>query len=265
VTVRRPVSKVIAVLAAAWISWSATADCRARAQAGAPAPADAGADPAGAAREVLQGPDFWWKRIEARTIPTSWLGALVEALRGFFGRMLENIGDLIGWILKRLFGMFRGGSGGDGTLVIWAIVMALLAWSIWKLYPVVKRWLGTSRSLPGTREAVAWEPLAEASDLFEQAGRSFREGQYAEAIRLALLALIARLEKQGRLRYDTTRTNREYQRELRQTPELAACFGQLARIYERVWYGRMSAGRDEAEQAIRLCGSALDGEGLAPE
>ena len=88
---------------------------------------------------------------------------------------------------------------------------------------------------------------------------------HAEAIRLALLALIARLEKQGRLRYDTTRTNREYQRELRPTPELAACFGQLARIYERVWYGRMPAGRAEAEQAIGLSGSVIDREGLAPE
>ena len=88
---------------------------------------------------------------------------------------------------------------------------------------------------------------------------------YAEAIRLALLALIARLEKQGLLRYDTTRTNREYQMELRHTSELAACFGQLARIYERVWYGRVPAGRAEAEQAISLCGSVINREDLAPE
>ena len=88
---------------------------------------------------------------------------------------------------------------------------------------------------------------------------------YADAIRLALLALIARLEKHGLLRYDTTRTNREYQRELRQRADLAACFGQLARIYERVWYGRASAGRAEAEQAIGLCGSVINREDLAPE
>jgi hypothetical protein len=88
---------------------------------------------------------------------------------------------------------------------------------------------------------------------------------YAEAIRLALLALIARLEKQGLLRYDTTRTNREYQMELRHRSELAACFGQLARIYERVWYGRVPAGRAEAEQAINLCGSVINREELAAE
>ena len=34
-------------------------------------PDRAGTDPAVAAREVLQDQDFWWKRIEPRTIPTS--------------------------------------------------------------------------------------------------------------------------------------------------------------------------------------------------
>ena len=122
------------------------------------------------------------------------------------------------------------------------------------------------RPARGARKTGAtWQTLAEASDLFEQAGQAFRDGMHAEAIRLALLALIARLEKQGLLRYDTTRTNREYQRELRHTSELAACFGQLARIYERVWYGRVPAGRAEAEQAISLCGSVINREDLAPE
>ena len=76
---------------------------------------------------------------------------------------------------------------------------------------------------------------------------------------------IARLEKQGLLRYDTTRTNREYQRELRTGRTWPRRFGQLARIYERVWYGRASAGRAEAEQAIGLCGSVINREDLAPE
>jgi Domain of unknown function (DUF4129) len=263
VRVWRSVRGVIA--ASAGSSWCLSAPWQSSAFAAAPASGPDGVDPGRAARDVLLAQDFWWKRIEPRPVSTSWFQSILAAVLEFLGRVLRSIWDVIVRIFRFLFGMFGGVSSGGGTLAIWMIVLALLAWSIWKLYPVVKRWLGTSRSLPGTREAVAWEPLAEASDLFEQAGRSFREGQYAEAIRLALLALIARLEKQGRLRYDTTRTNREYQRELRQTPELAACFGQLARIYERVWYGRMSAGRAEAEQAIRLCGSALDGEGLAAE
>ncbi len=109
------------------------------------------------------------------------------------------------------------------------------------------------------------QTLAEPADLYEQAVQAFRDGSHAEAIRLALLSLIARLEKQGRLRYDTTRTNREYQMELRPSSEIAACFGQLARIYERVWYGRAPAIPAEAERALSLSGSMLNTEDPAPE
>ena len=50
--------------------------------------------------------------------------------------------------------------------------------------------------------------------------------------------------------------------ELRHASDLAAGFGKLARIYERVWYGRVPAGRDLAEQAISLCRSLSSKEDL---
>jgi hypothetical protein len=243
--------------------WSVPKAIAALAAAGSAA-GPAGLDPVRAAREVFLDQDFWWKRIVRRQVPTSWLESIVTAVLHFFGRILRMIWDLLASLLPSLFGLFRGASSG-GSVAVWLVIVVLLAWAIWKLYPVIVRWMNGSGAAPGTQAGVTWQTLAEASDLFNQAGQAFRGGAYAEAIRLALLALIARLEKQGLLRYDTTRTNREYQRELRGESELAACFGQLARIYERVWYGRVSAGRAEAEQAIRLCGSVINGEDPAPE
>jgi hypothetical protein len=266
VTVWRPVRKVIAAWAAAASLWLVLAPFTTA--AATPPSGIAGADPARAARDVFQDPDFWWKRIETRTVSTSWLESILAAVLDFFGRILQAILELIVKILRSLRGIFTGDTSAI-TVVIWAIITALLAWATWKLYPMIARWLGGVSALgmpaPETQEGAGWQTLAEASHLFEQAGQAFHEGMYAEAIRLALLALIARLEKQGLLRYDTTRTNREYQRELRHRTELAARFGQLARIYERVWYGRISADRAEAEQAINLCGSVINREDLAPE
>jgi hypothetical protein len=224
----------------------------------------AGADPALAAREVFQDQGFWWKRIEPRTASTSWLQSILSAALDFFWRILLEIAEWLAKILASLFGGFTGVSS-SGAVVVWLIVAALLAWSIWKLCPVIVRWLSGSSPAPGNQAGPTWQTLPEASDLFDKAGQAFRDGMHAEAIRLALLALIARLEKQGLLRYDTTRTNREYQRELRRISEVAVCFGQLALIYERVWYGRASAGRAEAEQAITLCASLINREDLAPE
>jgi Domain of unknown function (DUF4129) len=258
----RPVSKAIAALAATGFLWFTTAAYSA--VAAAPDFRADGVDPARAARDAFQDQGFWWKRLEQRTVSLSWFGSILAAVWDSVRPSLEKFFEWLARLLARLFGLF-GRSYTGGASAIWLIVAGLLAWAAWKLAPAIMHWLSGRRPARITHEDATWQPLAEAADLFAQAGQALRDGLHAEAIRLALLALIARLEKQGLLRYDTTRTNREYQRELRQRADLAACFGQLARIYDRVWYGRASAGAAEAEQAISLCGSVINREDFAPE
>ncbi|MHB1561016.1 MAG: DUF4129 domain-containing protein [Isosphaeraceae bacterium] len=250
----------LAAIAAAWAIWLSAPGRLALAAA------EAGAtDPAQAARDVFRDPQFWWKRVETKTVDTSWMVSIAEALAKFLAWIVSGLGEWIGWLLKRLFRFTIGGSE-TGTAIVWIIVGVLLVWAVWMLLPVVLRWLGALPSPSLSKGAPAkMEVLPESADLFEQAGLALTEGHHAEAIRLALLALIARLEKQGLLRYDTSRTNREYQRELRPSAEIAAGFGRLARIYDRVWYGGRPAGREDAEQAIGLCRTMIAGEGLAAE
>ncbi len=249
-----------AAIAAAVAGWLSAPGRLALASAGAGA-----TDPAQAARDVFQDPQFWWKRVETKTVDTSWMVSIAKALAEFLGWILSGLGDWIRWLLRRLFRFAIGGSE-TGTEIVWIIVGVLLVWAVWMLLPVVLRWLG---AMPASRASGAsparMEILPESADLFDQAGLALRDGQHAEAIRLALLALIARLEKRGLLRYDTSRTNREYQRELRPSAEIAAGFGRLARIYDRVWYGGRPAGREDAEQAIGLCRTMIAGEGAAAE
>lgn len=233
-----------------------------RAQADPPSLGTSAIDPADAAREVFEDSGFWWKRIEPprpMSASLSWLPSLFQAPWEAICRVLGKIAEAIARFLARLLGAF-GGKASDATTGVLLIVAGLVAWSSWKLYPVVVRWLTAGRPVRITHESSAWQPLAEASDLFDQAGQALRDGRHAEAIRLALLALIARLEKQGLLRYDTTRTNREYQKELRNMAELSATFGQLAKVYDRVWYGGAPAGRGDAERAILLCRSLINRE-----
>ncbi len=226
-------------------------------------------DPEKAAREVFQSPDFWWKRYEAREVSTSWLEtSLWTILRTLWKPVrwvLSRLGDFLGWLLSHISFGFSG-EAPELTLLIWLVILAILTLTLWRLYPVFMRWLRIAPT-PKPRKAQSdpWDILPEASELFEQANQALRQGNHAEAVRLALLALIARLEKQGLLRVDSTRTNREYLRDLRDRPDLSTSFGRLARLYERIWYGRTSASRDQAEEAIRLSGSAIGGKELAPE
>lgn len=224
-------------------------------------------DPVAVAREVFDDPVFWWKRIETAHVSTSWLERIFLAIGEFLGKIAKFVVDWLVSLFKSLRGVFTGDlSAWKDVLLL--LVLALIAWAVWRLYPWIVRLLGMASArrdeASGPEEPELVE-LPEWSLLFEQAGAAFRDGRHAEAIRLALLATIARLEQQGRLRYDSTRTNREYQRELRPTPELAARFGQLARIYDRAWYGRMPVGAVEAERALALCTSAIHAQEPAPE
>jgi Domain of unknown function (DUF4129) len=294
VTARRWAVTGIAALAAAGFFWVAPARLRASATVRAsgfataespgasglgvavlaPARAPARTDPGAAAREVLAGEDFWWKRIETKTVPTTGLQAFLARVFEYPLRGLSMLWDLIVEFVRRLwrlwrslYGLLATGDWTGGADVIWLIAALILGWAIWKLYPFVVRWIGGIAAAPRAQAAtsVSWQSLPESSDLFAQAREAFADRKYAEAIRLALLALIARLEKQGLIRYDTTRTNREYQSELCAQADLAASFGQLARIYERVWYGRAPAGPAEAEAAIDLCRLLINREDLATE
>lgn len=219
-----------------------------------------GMDPVRAAKEVFQGPDFWWKRLgPSTTTETSWLGRFVAAILNLLGRAFLAVWDLIVRVFRFLFGRMAGDSSG-GAVLVWILAGAILAWAIWKLSPLILRWLGRDAT-PVATDATVTQPLPAASLLRAEAAQALRDGRHAEAIRLALLAMIAALETRGLLRYDTTRTNREYRAELGPRPDLSARFGQLARIYESVWYGREPAGRAQAEESIRLCETPIDGEG----
>lgn len=221
-------------------------------------------DAARAAEEVFRDPAFWWKRIETKEISLSWPEKVIAAILDLIARGIRAVWELIKKILEYLFGGLTG-HWSVSRAVAWVAIAALLAWSIWKLYPLLARWLGSEPWKKEPGQLPDLQTLAEAHVLIEQAAAALREGRYADAVRLALLALIASLQKRQLLRFDPARTNREYQSELRGMPELALPFGQLAAIYERIWYGRLPAGRADAERALSLCGSLIDMRGPASE
>ncbi len=227
---------------------------------------------------MLGGEDFWWKHIEQKTVQLTGPLAFLQRVMEWIGWVLTPVWNLIVKVGSYVISLFRSlyavlrGDWSEATNLIWLVPLVVLGWAIWKRDLLLKYLTAITRSLggggaPGAKNAttVSWETLPESSDLFMRASEAFAAREFADAIRLALLALIARLEKQGLLRYDNTRTNREYQRELRPHKDLAATFAHLARIYERVWYGREKAGPAEAQEAIGLCELLINREEFVAE
>lgn len=222
-------------------------------------------DPTAAAHAVFQQNEFWWKRLERVETPlsTSWLQLLLSAVAKIVNKIIEGVF----WLLEKLWKLFQPGSGQQPVIrvIVWVAAGLAVAWAVWRIYPLVARWLRNSGAPTPDVEARKSHELPQADRLFHDAVEALSASRYAEAIRLTILALIARLEQRGLLRYDPARTNREYQVELRPAPALAALFGEVARPFERVWYGGQPATRAAAEQVIDVCRPVITAEGLRLE
>ncbi len=72
---------------------------------------------------------------------------------------------------------------------------------------------------------------------FKQAQDFSTAGDYRTAVRYLYLSSLLRLDERGILRYDRTRTNREYLRSVAHLPHLSAILGEVIEIFDQVWYG----------------------------
>lgn len=84
------------------------------------------------------------------------------------------------------------------------------------------------------------------ADLYRQAEELARAARFKEAVRALYWAVLSLLHRQQMLRYETTRTNGEYVREVRLAPQappgLDEPFEQLTTLFDRIWYGDRDCG-----------------------
>jgi hypothetical protein len=118
---------------------------------------------------------------------------------------------------------------------------------------VVYAFQGVRRSIVAearVREEAAQDEPQTAEDAFDQAQAAARAGDYRTAARHLYLSSLLWLEDRKLLRYDRSRTNREYLTQLRGKPvhdELAP----VVETFERVWYGHRALDAEEFERYQR--------------
>lgn len=102
-------------------------------------------------------------------------------------------------------------------------------------------------SLPIERPAAEWQREANAL-----AGK----GEHLEAVRALYLAVLSLLHLRQLLRFEPTRTNGEYIRQVRLAPQappaLHAVFEEFTRLFERKWYGDRACEAAEYRAARKL-------------
>lgn len=79
------------------------------------------------------------------------------------------------------------------------------------------------------------------------------QGAYREAVRMAYIASLRRLQENGLLVLESNKTNWEYQRDIRRRSRAASdTLLSATRLFDRVWYGRRPASAEEFAEAVRV-------------
>lgn len=149
-------------------------------------------------------------------------------------------------------------------IVYWTIVAVASAALVVLLYHIYL----TLRSAFGTtgrrrRHAQPLPPETTQTDpdaLLKQADEAAARGDFGEALRHLYLALIRNLDRHDLVRFDRSRTNYEYLRQVREHEAVARPLSALTTQAETVWYGDRSPDRADYDLCRQLAMAAWQEE-----
>jgi uncharacterized protein DUF4129 len=166
-------------------------------------------------KEILARPEFQWQEPPPLEMP-GWLVKIFDWLEQLTNRALNATL-----------------SYGRVPLIVIAVLLFLLS-----LFFIFR---GLSHNL--VREAQLATEGSEADEMLtskralKRAESLSMQGDYRNAIRYLYLSSLLVLDEQGVMRYDRSRTNREYLRSVSSRPELANPLRDVIEVFDRVWYG----------------------------
>lgn len=152
-----------------------------------------------------------------------------EEQPGFWERLWERA-------LRFLFELLPWGSGAlDLANILLAVAGGLIL-----LFALALAARSLLRSFRPEAVAADAEPdLASltAEQALQEAESQAQDGDFRQAVRYLYLSSLLLLEERGLLRFDRSRTNREYLRSVAGRPELLGALQSVVDVFDRVWYG----------------------------
>jgi hypothetical protein len=180
-----------------------------------------------ALESILAQPEYQWPMTQPSPLQKWWdnlVNRLLESLSRLLGT--QAVGVILNILKYALFGL--------GAMAIILVVVY---------------------ALRGARGSLVTEAEVDedgdsdrnltADSAFQKAQELSSSGDYRQAVRYLYLSSLFLLEERRLLRYDRSRTNREYLRSVAHMPGLSDLLGVVVEVFDRVWYGYQSL--DEAE------------------
>jgi hypothetical protein len=178
------------------------------------------ADYSKALATILARKEFNWETASSRNPIQEWLDRLWQRFWEWLNSVLSSVGiggsSAIQWVV-----------GLVGTLIL-ALV----------LFYVLRGLVGNVSYETAWQDGdVDFLEIISAEGAARRAEETARLGDYRSAVRWLYLSSLLVLEERGLLRYDRSRTNREYLRSVAHLPELSAVLRDVIDVFDRVWYG----------------------------
>jgi hypothetical protein len=222
---------------------------------------------------VLRAPEYAWRNPSKVEAPPGWLEQFRDWFRdlvGSFGRALGRLGRTISRWLASLFPHFSGIPTGrtDGM----STVAQILSWvtivgAVTVLTLILVKLISRRRvTAPPAVLAAAPPPDLESEDTtadqlpddewLRLARQKVEEGDLRQALRALFLAALSLLGAQGFVRIRKSKSNFDYERELRRKLDtvsgLDEIFSADRKLFERCWYGAHPVSITEFEQSDSL-------------
>lgn len=183
-------------------------------------------------KEILARPEFQWQEAQTVEMP-DWLGNLFD---GFFN-LMERIA----------FGVWNALYHGRVFFITAAVL--LFVFSLFYISRSLSRSLVRDAQLAA--EGGDEDNVLTSKGAMQRAQTLSEKGDYRNAIRYLYLSSLLVLDEQGLLRYDRSRTNREYLRSISSKPDLMNPLRDVIDVFDRVWYGYESVDENTYQSYIR--------------
>lgn len=212
-------------------------------------------------QEVMQSKEYQWRmprEVNTEASDESWLGGIVNAVKGFITGSIEMIGNLLGDLFDWIFGgkdSTQRSSGGTNSvwlamlpkllivlLVLLATAFLLLLYRNWKLSQQTQ--MMTAAAVPPEINLESENVLATQlpeNEWLRLAREKMESGDLRLALRALFLATLANLGEKRLLQISRAKSNGDYVREIgwraKDRVELNRGFADQVRTFDRVWYG----------------------------
>ncbi len=190
--------------------------------------------------EILQRPEYQKLPPPQKSKLEQWLDDFLDWLRRMMPRsnITPSTPDGLGSLTVVL------------QIVLYALAVAIVGFLIYKFAPVIFPRLRRKSSGKQRNRVILGEKIeddASAHDIFDEAEALAKSGDIRAAIRKGYIALLCELSDRRIIGLARHKTNRDYLRDLRKTPELRNDVLGLTRNYEEHWYGFRSSGQTDWE------------------